>query len=173
MHLLVPSYGHDVAGGGSPARLTHTSGFAITCQHTRVLWMVSTVTTLPAASRPTQIRSRSEQRRRAAGIAARDRRVAPPGRAGALHARRPEWLAALSRLLPRRRWAAIFSVTPVTILAGTVGWPRGNGTTPHAAGLDVRQPLGRSKAWSFGWLPTIPLKDTGGCRASWSGHKHP
>src|ERR1700710_2586754 len=27
------------------------------------------------------------------------------------------WLAALSRLLPRRRWAAIFSVTPVTILA--------------------------------------------------------
>ncbi len=27
------------------------------------------------------------------------------------------WLAALSRLLPRRRWAAIFSVTPATILA--------------------------------------------------------
>jgi putative transposase len=27
------------------------------------------------------------------------------------------WLAALSRLLPRRRWTAIFSVTPATILA--------------------------------------------------------
>jgi hypothetical protein len=27
------------------------------------------------------------------------------------------WLAALSRLLPRRRWAAIFPVTPATILA--------------------------------------------------------
>ncbi len=27
------------------------------------------------------------------------------------------WLAALSRLLPRRRWAAVFSVTPATILA--------------------------------------------------------
>jgi hypothetical protein len=27
------------------------------------------------------------------------------------------WLAALSRLLPRRRWAALFPVTPATILA--------------------------------------------------------
>jgi transposase len=27
------------------------------------------------------------------------------------------WLAALSRLLPRRRWAAVFPVTPATILA--------------------------------------------------------
>jgi len=27
------------------------------------------------------------------------------------------WLAALSRLLPRRRWAGVFSVTPATILA--------------------------------------------------------
>src|SRR6185312_4766954 len=27
------------------------------------------------------------------------------------------WLAALSRLVPRRRWAAIFPVTPATILA--------------------------------------------------------
>ena len=29
MHLPVASYGHDVAGGGFPARLTHTSG----CDH--------------------------------------------------------------------------------------------------------------------------------------------
>jgi putative transposase len=80
------------------------------------------------------------------------------------------WLAALSRLLPRRRWAAIFSVTPATILAWrTAGWSRGNGTTPHAADPDVRQPLRRSKASSFGWLPTIPPGDTGGYRASWSG----
>ena len=27
------------------------------------------------------------------------------------------WLASLSRLLPRRRWAGVFSVTPATILA--------------------------------------------------------
>jgi putative transposase len=27
------------------------------------------------------------------------------------------WLAALSRLLPRRRWAKVFAVTPATILA--------------------------------------------------------
>src|SRR5437868_386115 len=79
------------------------------------------------------------------------------------------WLAALSgycraaagprssRSLPPRSWP------------GTAGWSRGNGTTPHAADPDVRQPLRRSKAWSFGWLPTIPPGDTGGYRASWFG----
>jgi hypothetical protein len=61
-----------------------------------------------------------------------------------------------SRSLPPRSWP------------GTAGWPRGHGTTPHTADLDVRQPLRRSKAWSFGWLPRIPPGDTGGCRASCS-----
>ena len=27
------------------------------------------------------------------------------------------WLAALARLIPRRRWAAIFPITPATLLA--------------------------------------------------------
>jgi hypothetical protein len=27
------------------------------------------------------------------------------------------WLAALSRLLPRRRWAQVFAVSPATLLA--------------------------------------------------------
>ena len=27
------------------------------------------------------------------------------------------WLAALSRLIPRRRWAEVFAVTPATLLA--------------------------------------------------------
>jgi putative transposase len=31
------------------------------------------------------------------------------------------WLAAVSRLLPRRRWAEVFAVTPATLLA----WHRG------------------------------------------------
>ena len=56
------------------------------------------------------------------------------------------WLAALSRLLPRRRWMEVFPVTPATIL----GWHRRlvsrNGTTPPAASPDVPQPQHRSKA---------------------------
>jgi putative transposase len=31
------------------------------------------------------------------------------------------WLAALSRLIPRRRWGEVFAVTPATLLA----WPLG------------------------------------------------
>ena len=31
------------------------------------------------------------------------------------------WLAALSRLVPRRRWGQVFAVTPATVLAGTGG----------------------------------------------------
>jgi hypothetical protein len=61
--------------------------------------------------------ARFEQGRRAAGVAARERRVAPLGRAGALYARDRAWLAALSRLPPGGRWAAIFSVASATILA--------------------------------------------------------
>jgi hypothetical protein len=63
------------------------------------------------------------------------------------------WLAALSRLLPRRRWAAgprCSRSLPPRSWPGTAGWSRGNGTTPHAADPDVRPPLRRSKAWSFG-----------------------
>jgi hypothetical protein len=79
------------------------------------------------------------------------------------------WLAALSRLLPRRRWAAIFSVTPATILAWhrrlvSRKWDytarRRPGRPPTAAAI---------KAWSFGWQSRTPPGDTGGCRASWSG----
>jgi putative transposase len=79
------------------------------------------------------------------------------------------WLAALSRLLPRRRWAAIFSVTPATILA----WHRR--LVSRKWDYTARRRPGRpptaaaAQAWSFGWLPTIPPGDTGGCRASWFG----
>src|SRR2546423_6483431 len=61
--------------------------------------------------------ARPEQGCGAAGVAAREHRVAPPGRQGALHACRPVWLAALSRFVRRRRWMAVFSVAPATILA--------------------------------------------------------
>ena len=55
------------------------------------------------------------------------------------------WLTALSRLLPRRRWAEIFPVTPPRSWPGTAGWSPRSGTTPHAAGLDVPRPLRRSR----------------------------
>lgn len=61
--------------------------------------------------------ARSEQGRRVAGVKARERRAAPTGRPGALPAHRPDVAGRLSRLVPRRRWAEIFPVTPATIVA--------------------------------------------------------
>ena len=57
------------------------------------------------------------------------------------------WLTALSRLLPRRRWAEVFAVTPARSWSGTASWPRASGTTPLAAGPDVPRPLRRSRNW--------------------------
>jgi putative transposase len=34
------------------------------------------------------------------------------------------WLAALSRVIPRRRWAEVFAVTPATLLAWHLSVPR-------------------------------------------------
>jgi putative transposase len=39
------------------------------------------------------------------------------------------WLAAMSRLVPRRRWGEVFAVTPATLLACTGGWSLASGTT--------------------------------------------
>jgi transposase InsO family protein len=52
---------------------------------------------------------------------------------------------------------------------GTVGWSRGNGTTPHVCSPDVLPPQQRSRSWSFAWQPRIPPGDTGACKANWSG----
>jgi hypothetical protein len=47
-----PSYGDDVAGGGSPARLTHTgSSMRSRANAARVLRMVSAAMTLPHGDR--------------------------------------------------------------------------------------------------------------------------
>jgi hypothetical protein len=56
------------------------------------------------------------------------------------------WLAALSRLVPRRRWAEIFPVTPATSWPGTADWSRGSGITPHDAIPDVPRPQQRSRS---------------------------
>jgi hypothetical protein len=57
------------------------------------------------------------------------------------------WLAALSRLLPRQRWAQVFAVTPATVLACIAdSWPA-SGTTASGAGRDARRPRRRSDSW--------------------------
>jgi hypothetical protein len=43
------------------------------------------------------------------------------------------WLAALSRLIPRRRWGEVFAVTRRRCLPGTGAWSPANGTTPAGA----------------------------------------
>jgi hypothetical protein len=59
------------------------------------------------------------------------------------------WLAALSRLVSRRRWPEVFPVTPATILR----WHRdlvassspASGPIPAGAGQDDRPPVPRSR----------------------------
>ena len=53
---------------------------------------------------------------RTLGTPARERRAARPGQPGPLSASRL-WLAALSRLIPRRRRGEVFTVTPATLLS--------------------------------------------------------
>jgi putative transposase len=48
------------------------------------------------------------------------------------------WLAALSRLVPRCRWAEVFAVTPATLPPRTGGSSRASGTTPAADDPDGR-----------------------------------
>jgi hypothetical protein len=59
------------------------------------------------------------------------------------------WLAALSRLVSRRRWPGVFPVTPATLLRwhrDLVASPaRASGTTPAGAGRGGRPPVLRSR----------------------------
>ncbi len=49
------------------------------------------------------------------------------------------WLAALSRLIPRRRWGEVFAVTRRRCCPGTGDWSRADGTTP-AGGVPAGRP---------------------------------
>jgi hypothetical protein len=69
------------------------------------------------------------------------------------------WLAALSRLVPRRRWAEIFSVTPATIMAwhhrllAEMGYTarRRSGRPPTAAAIKklVIRMAAENPAWGY------------------------
>jgi putative transposase len=52
-----------------------------------------------------------------ARAATRECGAAPQRRPGALRGADRAWLAALARLIPRRRWSEVFPVTPATLLA--------------------------------------------------------
>jgi hypothetical protein len=55
------------------------------------------------------------------------------------------WLAALSRLVSRRRWPQVFPVARPRFCAGTVASSPVSGTTPAGAGQDGRPPARRSR----------------------------
>jgi putative transposase len=55
--------------------------------------------------------------RRVAGAPARERGAAPARRADTYDPGDRAWFAALTRFIPRRRWAEVFPVTPATLLA--------------------------------------------------------
>jgi hypothetical protein len=76
------------------------------------------------------------------------------------------WLAALSRLLPRRRWAEVFAVTPATILV----WHRKlvsrkwDYTARHQPGRP--SPAAAIQKLVMRMANQNPRGDIGGCRAS-------
>src|SRR2546430_3360365 len=83
------------------------------------------------------------------------------------------WLAALSRLLPRRRWREVFAVTPATVLA----WHR-RLVSRKWDYTDRRLPDGRARQTrsansSSASRPTIPRGGTGGYKASSSNFVTP
>ena len=75
------------------------------------------------------------------------------------------WLAALARLIPRRRWSEVFPVTPATLLAGIADWPRASTTRAAGASPAGRRRFLASPALSFGWGRRIRCGDTAGSTA--------
>jgi putative transposase len=70
------------------------------------------------------------------------------------------WFAALARLLPRRRWADVFPVTPATLLA----WHRK--LAGNRYDTSKRRKPGRPPTVSFAWQRRIRCGDTAGSTAS-------
>jgi hypothetical protein len=77
------------------------------------------------------------------------------------------WLAALARLVPRRRWAEVFPVTPATLLAWHRRLAAGKYDMSKRRKRDVRRQARASPAWSSAWRRRIRCGDAGGSTASW------
>src|SRR6266705_6575358 len=61
------------------------------------------------------------------------------------------WFAALTRFIPRRRWAEVFPVTPATLLAWHRRLAARNTTPASGAGPAARRRLGASPGWPSAW----------------------
>jgi hypothetical protein len=68
------------------------------------------------------------------------------------------WLAALARLIPRRRWSEVFPVTPATLLA----WHRKLAAKKYGASAAARRRPRASPALPFAWPRRIRRGDTTG-----------
>jgi hypothetical protein len=82
------------------------------------------------------------------------------------------WFAALSSLLPRRRWYEIFPVQPATILAWHRKFIARNGITARAdAPPDDHPPTRRSRNSCFTWPTKTHDGDTEGFRCRLPGRR--
>jgi hypothetical protein len=75
------------------------------------------------------------------------------------------WLAALARLVPRRRWAEVFPVTPETLLAWHRRLAAGKYDTSNRR-RPGRPPTSPGIARLVAWRGRIRCGDTGGFTAS-------
>jgi hypothetical protein len=76
------------------------------------------------------------------------------------------WLAALARLVPRRRWAGVFPRDASDAAAGTAGRPRASTTRADGARPAARQRSAASPAVSSAWRTRIRCGATAGSTAS-------
>jgi putative transposase len=72
------------------------------------------------------------------------------------------WLAALARLISRRRWSEVFPVTPATLLA----WHRKLTAKKYGASPAARRRSRASPALPFAWQRRIRSRDTAGSMAN-------
>jgi hypothetical protein len=76
------------------------------------------------------------------------------------------WFAARARLVPRRRWAEVFPVTPATLLAWHRSLAAKNYDTGKRASQAARRRSRASPALSSGWRRRIRCGETAGSTAS-------
>jgi hypothetical protein len=76
------------------------------------------------------------------------------------------WFAALTRFIPRRRWAEVFPVTPATLLAWHRRLAARNTTRASAAAPAARRRFGASPGSPSAWREKIRSGATGAFTAS-------
>jgi hypothetical protein len=78
------------------------------------------------------------------------------------------WFAALSSLIPRRRWTAVSQSVRRLCWPGTADWLPASGTTAPGKNPAGHRPPQRSKSSCSRWPKMIRCGATAGSRANWS-----